>query len=148
MSKESLIVLGGMVAVVVALVVVKFAYVDIMAWVNRPSADQMAQEQQAIGELDKAARAADAEALIAAVAPCKAGGALTRACVTVTPKWRMANNRKEIASSLWKNWADICTSRRLADQPRNCYLELQSDTGEVLGGSAEDDGARVWVKEE
>ena len=148
MSRESIIVLGSMIAVVAVLVVVKYAYVDIAAWVNKPSAEQIAQEEQSIGELDKAARAADADALIAAVAPCKSGGRATRACVTVTSKWQMANNRKEVASALWKNWADICTARHLASQPRDCFLEVHSDSGETLGGSGEDDGTRIWVKDQ
>ena len=147
MSRESLIVLGGMVAVVIALVVVRFAYEDVADMFYRPSAEELAQGEQAIGELQKAAESADPEDLIAAVAPCKQGSRLTEACVTVTPKWGTANNRQQMATDLWKSWASICTSRHLAEKPAECRLELRTDTGETVGGSGEDDGSRIWVRE-
>ena len=147
MSRESMIVLGGMVAVVLVLVGVRVAYDDIMYLIDKPSAEELAQGEQAIDELEKATEAADPEDLVAAIAPCRAGRELNAACVTVSPNWRKAHNRHQLATEIWKSWAGICTSRHLADKPSGCFIRLRSDTGEALGGSSDEDASRIWLRE-
>jgi len=147
MNRESQLVLGAMVAVVLVLIGVKYAYEDIMAYMDKPNAEEAKQGEQAIGDMQQLAEAHDPMDLIASVAPCTPGRQLREACVTVTPGWGQASNRQQIAADLWKGWAEICTHRGLAEQPADCRIELRSPSGETIGGSGDDDGSRIWVKE-
>jgi hypothetical protein len=147
MSKESLIVLGGIIAVLIVLVGVRIAYDDIVAFIYKPTAEEIAQGEQAIDELETITKSTDTDDLIAAVAPCSPGRAYNSACVTMTPNWRLSQNRQQIATDIWKNWANICTSRHLAGQARECFIKLRSDTGESLGGSGDEDASRIWLRE-
>jgi hypothetical protein len=127
--------------------VVRFAYEDLMAYVDRPSAEEAAQGEQAIQEMQQVADSGDPQDLIATVTPCEPGSRTIEACLTVTPNWERASNRQQVAADLWKRWADICTQRGLAEQADDCRIELHETDGDLVGGSGEDDGSRVWVKE-
>lgn len=147
MNRESLWVLGTMLAVVLVLVVARVAYEDIVALFDKPSAEAMAKGEQAIDELERLAESSDSLDLIATVAPCEPGRDYEDACLTVTANWGRASNRQQIAADLWKGWADICTQRGLAEEAADCRIEIHSADGERIGGSGDDDGSRIWVKE-
>ena len=142
-----MIVIGGMSAIVVALAVVRIAYEDIVAAFDQPTEQELAQAQEAVNELSKAADVLDTSDMIAGVANCEAGRKLNAVCLTVTDNWAKAHDRQGMANEIWKSWSAICTGKHLASEPRNCFIHLKSPTGETLGGSGDDDGARIWIKQ-
>jgi hypothetical protein len=146
MSKESIIVVGGMLLIVAMLAVIRVSYDEIAAIFHKPTQEELAQVQAAIGELTKAAETIDTPGLIASVAPCEVGRKLSSACLTVSSNWEKAQNRQELARQIWKNWSEICTGKHLASKPADCFIHFKSPSGETLGGSGDEDGARIWIK--
>jgi hypothetical protein len=148
MSRESAIVVGGMLAIVVVLAVIRVTYDDIKAVFVKASPEEIAQAQEAIQELQRSTDALDTSRLIAAVAPCEQGRDLNTACLTVTDNWAGAANRQQVATDIWKSWASICTSRKLAADADECFIRVKSASGETLGGSGDGDASRIWVKQQ
>ena len=145
-SKESAIVIGVMFGITVLAGVLRFTHEDITALFNRPSQEQIAAGEQAIEQLESTAEALDTSNLIADIAPCSRWRGFAEACVTVTDGFQRAPDRIDVAKRIWRTWADICTSKHVADDQGECILKLRSADGEIMGGSARHDASQIWVR--
>jgi hypothetical protein len=100
LQKESALVLIVMLDVIPLAGVARYTYRDVIAFLVRPSQQEIAAGEQAIDQLE--ARADATDNLIAAVEPCARRRGFAEVCVTVTDRWRLVPDRARVAAQLWQ----------------------------------------------